>query len=369
MSSGQGSLAMAQSYAPTGRTSPARDSQWPHRRLQSLFEMAPNNYRTSRTGDTASGELNVSSDEWPGGLAGRLLSYVTVRRPVARLQAKTKRDLGKLRLKGFDVAYIAAQSLGRGAFGEVFRGVYTKQIEVTKRTNQGHYLRDVKPDDEFAAKYVQFPPTRLAPDHLNHFIEKCILKSLQHENIVTYRVAINLGRKVILRSVSGNPSQDIVSYKRAFLVMDCANHGTLKQFGDAGGIIDQLTVKFTRELCTAMAYMHGKGVSHGDVHIRNILVFTAPGGGYTAKWTDFGLAVSRDVFARWGHELTPRVMYKYARADATYLQKLTKYMLDTCANTPGNVGVDLSEVRALDNELEHSKELLTQIMPKYNMFQ
>ncbi|CAG2101651.1 unnamed protein product [Medioppia subpectinata] len=119
--------------------------------------------------------------------------------------------------------------------------------------------------------------------------------------------------------------------------MDCANHGTLKQFGDAGGIIDQLTVKFTRELCTAIAYMHGKGVSHGDVHIRNILVFTAPGGGYTAKWTDFGLAVSRDVFARWGHELTPRVMYKWARADTTYLQKLTKYMLDTCANTPGIV--------------------------------
>ncbi|CAG2106198.1 unnamed protein product [Medioppia subpectinata] len=362
--------AVGQYYVPTGATPMMRESQKPWPQLRGRYEFAPDTYQTARTGSTTSGELNVSSDEWPLFGLGRYASYVTAHKPVARLRAKTKRDLGKLRSKGFDVAYINEKSLGQGAFGEVFRGGYTDQIEVTKRTQQGSHLRNVKSGDQFAAKYVQFAPDRTASDHLNHFIEKCILKSLQHENIVTYRVAINLGRKVILRSVSGDQSQDIVSYRRAFLVMDCADQGTLKNFGDAGRLTDQVTVQFTRELCTAMAYMHGKGVRHGDVHARNVLVFSAPGGRYTAKWTDFGLAVSRDVFARWGHELTPGVMYKWARADATFLQwYITTYMLDTCKNNPGNVGADLSEVRALDAELKNSKELLTQMMHKYNMFQ
>ncbi|CAG2101650.1 unnamed protein product [Medioppia subpectinata] len=366
---GGGLRTVGEEYVPTGATPKMRESQKPWPQLRGRYEFAPDTYQSARTGDTTSGELNVSSAEWSAGGLGRLASYVTARKKVARLQAKTKRDLRKLLGKGFDVAYINAQSLGRGAFGEVFRGGYTDQIEVTKRTPQGRYLRDVKSGDQFAAKYVQFPPDRVASDHLNYFIEKCILKSLQHKNIVTYRVAINLGRKVILRSVSGDPSKDIVSYRRAFLVMDCADQGTLKHFGDGGRLNDQLTVQFTRELCAAMAYMHGKGVSHGDVHIWNILVFSAPGGRYTAKWADFGFAVSRDVFARWGQELTPRVMYKRAKADAKFLRSVTKYMLATCAKNPGNVGVDLSEVRALDAELLSSKELLTQMMPKYKMFQ
>ncbi|CAG2115819.1 unnamed protein product, partial [Medioppia subpectinata] len=358
--------AVGQDYVPTGATPIMRESQKPWPQLRGRYEFAPNGYQTGRTGDTTSGELNVSSAEWPAFGLGRYASYVTAHKPVARLRAKTKRDLQKLRGKGFDIG----QSIGQGAFGEVFTGGYTDQIEVTKRTEQGRRLSDVKSGDRFAAKYVQFPKDRAASDHLNHFIEKCILKSLQHENIVTYRVAINLGRKVILCSVSGDPSHDIVSYRRAFLVMDCADQGTLKDFGDAGRLTDQVTVKFIRELCTAMAYMHGKGVSHGDVHFKNILVFSTSGGGYTAKWTDFGLSVSRDVFARWGHELTPRVLYKWAKADANFLQSMvTYYMLATCANNPGNVGTDMSEVKAFDNELEHSKELLTQIMPKYEMFQ
>ncbi|CAG2121304.1 unnamed protein product, partial [Medioppia subpectinata] len=270
--------AVGEDYVPTGATPKLRESQKPWPQLRSRYEFAADTYQSARTGNTTSGELNVSSDEWPAGVLKGL--------PVAQLQAKTKRDLRKLKGKGFDVAYIAKKSLGRGAFGQVFSGGYTNQIEVTKRTEQGRYLSDVKSGDRFAAKYVQFPPTSEASDHLNYFIEKCILKSLQHKNIVAYRVAINLGRKVILRSVSGDPSQDIVSYKRSFVVMECADQGTLKQFCVAGRLTDQLTVQFTRELCTAMAYMHGKGVSHGDVHAGNMLVFSAPGGGYSAKWSD-----------------------------------------------------------------------------------
>ncbi|CAG2121299.1 unnamed protein product, partial [Medioppia subpectinata] len=237
-------------HVPTGRTPRHRYIEPPIRRLEALYIEMPDGYPMAGQANTISGELYLSS----GAESAR------------GLRDKTIRDLAKLEGKGFTIQFDRGSEIGEGFFSKVFRGTYNEQ---------GRHL-DVKPSQEFAAKYVELAPNSERERYLYHECEKRTLRSLRHSNIVSYRVAINLGQRVILRNVSDTECGDIVTYRRMFLIMDYADQGTLYQFGMKGMLTDYLTVQFTRELSSAMAYMHDNGVVHQDCHTKNVLVFSAP---------------------------------------------------------------------------------------------
>ncbi|CAG2108857.1 unnamed protein product [Medioppia subpectinata] len=351
-------------YAPTGHTPPVQISQEPLRRLQARYEKAPVGYGPDGP-DMTSGALHLSSRETAGGSVGRWFGRLLPGADRRRLTGKTKRDLQRLRELGFDITI--SEAIGEGNYGRVFRGAYNAQIVKLIGTHQGKYLgSSVKPGQLFAAKYVQLAADCEPRQHLMYALERRIMKWLRHPNIVSYRVTINLGQRVILRSVRlGPPGAHIVTYRRMFLIMDFADQGTLRQFVTKGKCDDVLAVKFALELCSAMAYMHDNGVVHQDCHGNNILVFSAPDGQYTTKWTDFGLAISRRVYAQWGIHVSRGEMYHISRSDLTQLHTVLSFMVNKCQK---NTGTDLRELRALIDELEVSTESLSKLIGKYAMF-
>ncbi|CAG2108082.1 unnamed protein product [Medioppia subpectinata] len=334
----------------------------PMGRLQQMYEEVPA-YGHPQV-STQSGDMNVSSARETGG--GGWLSRLLPCTPDSWLNDKTVRDLAKLRSLGFDVQkFERGDQLGEGAYSRVFMGAYTGQIGSTAAT-RSRYLAGVKPGQTFAAKYVQLTHDTQPIDHLCHIVEKGIIKTLKHPNIVAFKVNINLGQRVILRPlVSGQQLPDIVSYRRMFLIMEYGDQGSLDAFTNQGKLNDQLTVQFTGELCSAMAYMHYNGVAHLDCHINNIMVFSAPGGQFTVKYIDFGLSLSCPLYSKLGVQVWGSEWRKMAKMDMSDLVHVLHYMLDKCRRNRLNTGADLSQVRAVAREMLTTKEHMFDVIKKY----
>ncbi|CAG2108080.1 unnamed protein product [Medioppia subpectinata] len=338
----------------------------PINRLDRLYDMAPRGYEPTHAlpDRSLSGEVHVSSgDEYSGWLGG----LVPTRTGMAALRAKTERDVAKVRELGFDIHVGTGREIGEGMFSQVFSGTYTAQISEFQSTRQGKRLTHVQPGQKFAAKYAQLASDVNPLEYMCHIIEKAVMKALSHPNIMAYRVVINIGHRVILRNLAGNQSPDHMGYRRVFLIMDFADHGHLLYFVDQHRkLTDQLTVRFTGELGSALGYMHANGVAHSDLHYKNILVFSAPGGQYTAKLTDFGLSVSPAIYGQLGVTVPQSEFNQKVRGDLIEFRSVVDFMAFTCRNNRGNVGADLSQVESLSNELFTLQVPLLDALKKYS---
>ncbi|CAG2118904.1 unnamed protein product, partial [Medioppia subpectinata] len=275
-----------------------------------------------------------------------------------------ERDVAKLYDLGFDLRVDPSGQIGET--GQVFVGVYTAQITDTQRTDQGKYLRDVRPGQPFAAKYAQLATDTEPYDYLCHVVEKAVMKALSHPNIMAYRVVINLGQRAILRNVSGSEAPDHAGYRRVFLIMDYADHGTLFRFAQKGKLYDRLAVQFTGELCSAIDYMHAKGVAHNDLHHKNILVFNAQGGEYTIKLTDFGMSISSAIYGELGVEVSAGDIQEMIENDLSELKGMLNFMIGKCSGNVLNEGIDLTQVSQLSNELSRTREPLLDVLKRYS---
>lgn len=107
-SSGSGST-------PESELSATRRFDTPYVRLPKIFKNAPLGYQSLRSSQDLTGELPVSSDD--ESVSGEDL-----------LTQKTVRDLRKLKARGFDISFGEGNRVGKGSFGEVYRGVYTEEV-------------------------------------------------------------------------------------------------------------------------------------------------------------------------------------------------------------------------------------------------
>ncbi|CAG2108586.1 unnamed protein product [Medioppia subpectinata] len=280
---------LATGGAPYGSPIPSTSPKY---RLKKAFKLLPVGLEPEGKIGSTSAEVYLPSREEMGAPGGSSLGHNEVR-------DKTLRDLQTLRGKGFDIQLDKNGVLGEGGYGTVYKGVYTEHIgELSGRS--GTRIGQVKPGQRFAAKYVQFVSTTVPMFRLYHETERQLLKALKHQNIVTFKMAINLGKKRYLINNIDRNVRPIVSYDRMFLVMECAEC-SLYKFGTDRRLTDRLAIKFAQDLCSGLIYMHDNGVIHQDIHAGNALVFCVglKADDFVAKWTDFGTGVSVDLFKRW----------------------------------------------------------------------
>jgi serine/threonine protein kinase len=62
-------------------------------------------------------------------------------------------------------------------------------------------------------------------------------------------------------------------------------------------LTDNQTLNFIMHLTSGLKYLHNKRLTHGDIHLGNVLVFSKidNSGNLVAKWTDFGLSQNCDT--------------------------------------------------------------------------
>jgi hypothetical protein len=87
--------------------------------------------------------------------------------------------------------------------------------------------------------------------------------------------------------------------KRAYLVSELAEGGTLDELAREGRISDREVAEVGVELCAALAHAHENGVVHRDIKPQNVTVRSAdapiPAGAARSKLMDFGIARLRDA--------------------------------------------------------------------------
>ena len=162
--------------------------------------------------------------------------------------------------KATEIDYVLGSLLGRGAAGTVFKAF------------------DQTSGDFFAAKQLDFsaldvPQMQLVAKEIT------MLKGLSHPHIVSYR------------------GYDLVPADANLLIfMDyCAGGDLQSVLKSFGGLSTGLIRRYTRQICTGLAYLHGASVLHRDIKAANVLL-TLTG---EAKLSDFGLArIVKDAGSR-----------------------------------------------------------------------
>jgi serine/threonine protein kinase len=110
------------------------------------------------------------------------------------------------------------------------------------------------------------------PDMRSRFLQEARAASgLNHPNICTI---FDIGEQ------EGDP----------FLVMELLKGETLRQRMNAGNFQVRDLCRIGHECADALSVAHARGIIHRDVKPANIFIVDKPGGGYTAKVLDFGLA-------------------------------------------------------------------------------
>ena len=159
-----------------------------------------------------------------------------------------------------EIDYVLGSLLGRGAAGTVFKAF------------------DRTSGDFFAAKRLDFsaldvPQMQLVAKEIT------MLKELSHPHIVSYR-----GYDLAPADAS------------LFIFMDFCPGGDLQSaLKSFGGLSTGLIRRYTRQICTGLAYLHAASVLHRDIKAANVLL-TLTG---EAKLSDFGLArIVKDAGSR-----------------------------------------------------------------------
>lgn len=131
--------------------------------------------------------------------------------------------------------YELGEELGRGAFGQVFKGTC------------------VKTGDVVAVKQISL--SGMSQDRLEDIMKEIdLLKKLNHENIVKY----------------------IESFKtrsHLHIVLEYMEQGALSQLKDKWGVLSEFMISaFVSQTLTGLEYLHAQGVVHRDVKGANILL-------------------------------------------------------------------------------------------------
>jgi len=178
--------------------------------------------------------------------------------------AAERRSLGELALRGANYpigAFDAVGSLGRGAMGDVWRGVHREQgVEVAIKV-----LHAV-----FKKQRASFDAEVRAVARLDH---PSIVRVLDHGIVGPSADAMTSGRLA-----EGAP----------YFAMEIARHGTLDEVCgrlDWGG-----TRRVLLALLDALAHAHARGVLHLDLKPGNVLLDQSKEGAPIVRLTDFGLA-------------------------------------------------------------------------------
>jgi len=159
------------------------------------------------------------------------------------------------------------QKLGRGAFGQVFRGTY---------------------DDKVVAIKVS--------DHSTITIEIAIQQKLMHPNIVQFIASARI-------NLSG------------YLVMELISGGNLENYARNSNLPldEKKCLDIVSDVAEGLAYLHGLGILHRDIKSSNML-FTAE---MRIKIADFGLAIELNNVVESGVKLVgtpiymaPEILYK-----------------------------------------------------------
>lgn len=148
--------------------------------------------------------------------------------------------------------YTVENLLGQGRYGAVF---------VVQHKVSGHH---------FACKMLQ--KIEQNPEVMRS--EIAAMKRLDHPNIVRIY-------------------ETVEDKTQVFLLMELCNDGDLlKRIRLHGHLTEKTTRCFTKQLLSALAYCHDRGVVHRDVKPENILLQTRDNGCETLKLADFGVALS-----------------------------------------------------------------------------
>ncbi|HKC29899.1 MAG TPA: serine/threonine-protein kinase [Jatrophihabitans sp.] len=149
--------------------------------------------------------------------------------------------------------------LGRGSMGTVHRAV---DLVLDRPVAVKLFPHDAG-DTRQAQRYEQ---------------EARLLASLAHPGLV---IVFDAG-------IDASPSDD----PRPYLVMELVDGQTLASRINSGPLPESDVAAIAAQLCSALAYVHRRGVVHRDIKPANILLAPSdePGEGECAKLTDFGIA-------------------------------------------------------------------------------
>jgi serine/threonine protein kinase/DNA-binding NarL/FixJ family response regulator len=162
-----------------------------------------------------------------------------------------------------------------------------ERFEVMSVQGQGgmgvvYRCRDLRTEERVAVKRV-IPPPGQAEECLHWFVaEAQALAGVDHEHVVRAR---EFGQ---LRDGT------------AYLAMDLVEGATLEDIA-ARPLPIPLIWTVVDQVLSALVHTHARGVVHGDLKPRNVMVTTHPSGGPHAHLFDFGLAKQRN------HRLDPRL--------------------------------------------------------------
>lgn len=153
----------------------------------------------------------------------------------------------------------AKNQLGKGAFGNIYRGEYNGDIVAIKK-----FSRDPSVEQEAWRLFQE---------------ESRIMKDLQCPNIV---------------QLCGVEEHD----KQQCLILEYAPFGALnvllaKAKRDGEKFVEMNQLQWCEDIANATNYLHARGIIHRDIKSANILVFPEPDAQrkYSMKLADFGLAL------------------------------------------------------------------------------
>ncbi|XP_076464986.1 tyrosine-protein kinase CSK-like [Babylonia areolata] len=137
------------------------------------------------------------------------------------------------------------ESIGKGDFGEVYKGTYKQQAVA---------IKELKDKNRGEQAFLQ---------------EASVMTSVQHENLVR-----------LIGMVEG---------ETLYLVTEFMSNGSLEFYLQSRGravITKKDLINFSTDTCAAMAYLEGKHMVHRDLAARNVLLDDKK----RAKVSDFGMA-------------------------------------------------------------------------------
>ncbi|KAI9571653.1 kinase-like domain-containing protein [Boletus coccyginus] len=163
---------------------------------------------------------------------------------------------------GVHAFYDISHELGKGSFATVMKAI-------SRTTGQWFAIKMIH---ESKVRRVSANDNKSDGDKAEHAFmrEIAILEDLDHPNICKL--------KEVFRD-HGNID----------LVLEFVDGGDLLDYIlKTSGIDEAMTIHITRQLCNALAYIHGKGIAHRDLKPENVLLTSSHPP--TVKVADFGLA-------------------------------------------------------------------------------
>jgi eukaryotic-like serine/threonine-protein kinase len=206
------------------------------------------------TGDDTVAGTVAGSDSVPGGLGDARLATCC-----GGLAQASGSALSHGRSEPTAVRYRLDSEIGRGATAVVYRG------------------RDLLLDREVAAKaFTALSPT--AEEARMQRAEAGLLARMSHPGVVTL---LDVGVDV----------SDAAAH-RFVIVMELIEGPDLRSRLRAGALDLVQVARLGADLCSALEYVHDRGVLHRDVKPANVLLASSPGSpSLRAKLADFGIAL------------------------------------------------------------------------------